>query len=73
MRICIEINCDSAALFEDDDHVDEVELHRILCSVPPKVNQQLERPPCLCDAPEAADKLLDINGNTIGTLKVIHD
>ena len=63
MIIRIEIDCDDDAL-EDDGSIDEVELHRILCTVPPKVNNQL-------DAPEALYKLLDINGNTVGTLKVI--
>jgi hypothetical protein len=71
MKIRIEIDCGNAAL-QDDDGVDEVELHRILCTVPPKVNKQLERDDeCVCDAPEVADKLMDINGNTVGTLEVI--
>jgi hypothetical protein len=70
MEIEIKINCDDAAL-EDDGGIDEIELHRILCTVPPKITSQLERDSeCICEAEESVDKLMDINGNTVGFLKV---
>lgn len=61
MRLDITINMDNAA-FEDDPG----ELLRILQTIPAKVEEQKARGACLCDAPEAGDKLLDINGNTVG-------
>lgn len=66
MRVIIEINCYSAA-FEDDPIP---ELRSILGTVPLKVVKQLSRPASLCDADESADKLMDVNGNTVGTVKV---
>ena len=70
MKISIEINCDSAAL---QDNLED-ELQRILDTVVMKVLAQLERDGrCICTAKESADKLLDINGNTVGTLSVWND
>jgi len=66
MRVTIEIDCDSAA-FEDD--IAEA-LRYVLATVPLKVQKQCLRPSCLCNAPESADKLLDINGNTVGRIMV---
>lgn len=67
MRILIEIDCNGSAL-----HSDIIgELGRILSTVPGKIEQQLERDGrCICFAKEAADKLIDINGNTVGTLEI---
>lgn len=68
MKIKIEINCDDAALHDDL----EGELPRILNTIPQKIRDQLERSGrCICEAPESVDKLLDINGNAVGTVKVI--
>jgi hypothetical protein len=67
MKIIIEIECDNAA-FEGGNRWRE--LKRILAEVPRKVAEINRRKPCLCDAPEASDKLLDINGNTVGKITV---
>lgn len=68
MKIKIEIDCDDDALHEDLEN----ELPRILRTVTPKVCKQLERDGrCVCEALESTDKLLDINGNTVGVLRVI--
>lgn len=65
--IHIEINCDGSALH--DDIIGE--LGRILSTVPSKIEQQLERSGrCICEAKEAADLLLDVNGNTVGTVRL---
>jgi hypothetical protein len=70
MKIKIEINCDDAALHDNL----EVELPRILTTALGKVYAQLERDGrCICEALESDDKLLDINGNTVGTVRVIRD
>jgi hypothetical protein len=66
MKILIEIECDNDAFSPSPYR----ELHRILSTVPRKVYEQLTRPNCACDAPESCDKLKDINGNSIGFLKV---
>jgi len=69
MKIEITIDTDNAA-FEDDPG----ELRRILDTVTAKVTSQLAREPgCVCDAPEIDDKLLDINGNTVGRVRVTED
>lgn len=66
MRIHITIDTDNAA-FEDDEH----ELLRIIQTIPAKIEEQKARgEDCLCDAPEAGDKLLDINGNTVGKVRI---
>lgn len=69
MKIRIEIDCDNAAF--EHDTIGEVE--RILRGIGPKLRDQMGRAPgCLCTAPESADKLKDRNGNTVGTLTIIH-
>jgi hypothetical protein len=74
MKVYIEIEMDSievvmgSAAFEHRARTSE--LHRILSMVASKVGDQLRRPDSLCDAPEAADKLLDINGNTVGSVRL---
>jgi hypothetical protein len=70
MKILIEINCDDAAL-HDNLHG---ELARIMYGIPDKVCAQLERSGrCICEALESSDKLIDINGNTVGTVRLSHD
>ena len=66
MLLEIKINCDDDALSSDPVG----ELARILGTVPDKVREQLAREPTLCNAPEAADKLRDINGNTVGFVRI---
>jgi hypothetical protein len=67
MKIKIEVDCKNAALHENL----EVELRRILNTATDKVLRQLERDDrCICEALESDDKLLDINGNTVGFLKL---
>lgn len=66
MKLTITIDMNNAA-FEDDPE----ELLRILKTVPAKVEEQrLRHADCVCDALEAGDKLLDINGNAVGTIKL---
>jgi len=66
MRVLIEIDCRNSAF----DHLED-ELARILSLCSAKIARQLERDPgCVCEAPEADDKLLDSNGNTVGTIRV---
>lgn len=68
MKIIIEINCEDAALHDDF----ETEFPRLLNTIPQKIYNQLERDGrCICEALESDDKLLDINGNTVGRLRVI--
>lgn len=63
MKLKVTIDMDNDAFVEDPMG----ELERILWTVRNKVERQLCRAEdCLCDAPEIDDKLLDINGNTIG-------
>ena len=70
MKILIEINCLHSALH--DNLIGE--LTRILGTVPEKVAKQLERDGrCICEALEGADKLRDINGNTVGTVFIERD
>ena len=67
MKVEIEIELDNDA-FADEGLLDE--LTRILCTIPGKVQRQMDRMESLCDAPEVDDKLLDINGNTVGSLSL---
>jgi len=65
MKIIIEVECQGAA-FDNFEY----EIHRILNQAEHKILQQRDREPAtICDAPEAADKLLDVNGNTVGTVR----
>jgi hypothetical protein len=66
MKVIIEIVLDSDAL----QYVGE--LSRILTTVEGKVTVQRGRSStCLCDAPEVSDKLLDTNGNTVGSVRLV--
>lgn len=65
-KLTIQIELKNAS-FEDDP---APEIKRILSSAIGKVRRQLDRAESLCKAPEADDKLLDINGNTVGTIKL---
>ena len=70
MKVVITVNCDTAAFDRSGDP--SVELSRILAGCVKKFRAQLAREPgCVCDAPEANDKLLDLNGNTVGSITVI--
>lgn len=62
MKAIIEIEMDNAA-FEDDLHG---ELQRILGTVPRKVYGQLS----CAGGTRKADLLKDVNGNTVGTVRV---
>jgi len=66
MKLTINIDLDNAAF---EDHMID-ELGRVLRSCVSKTIEQLERPDSLCDHPEAADKLLDLNGNTVGSIQL---
>jgi hypothetical protein len=72
MKLIIEIEMDNDAFdFVGGGEFNAAhELSRILRDVPNKMVAQLRRPASLCDAPEAADKLLDINGNTVGSVRL---
>lgn len=65
MKITIELETDNAA-FEDDFRF---ELKQILNQAFSKILSQKKRKPCKCTAPESIDKLLDTNGNTVGSVR----
>lgn len=65
MKIVIEFDTDNAA-FEDNPN----EWRAIFLQAVGKVKSQLQRKPCLCNHPESVDKLIDSNGNTVGTVTV---
>lgn len=67
MKLFIEIEMDNAA-FKDD--VAWEEIRRILSTASRKLEAQIDREPSICDVPEWADKLLDINGNTVGSIRL---
>lgn len=69
VKIEVEIDCENAAF--DPDPLPEI--HRLLVQLPWKVRAILARPDAVCDAPEADDKLIDLNGNTVGSFKVERD
>jgi hypothetical protein len=64
MKIRIEFDCDNAA-FEFDF---AGEVNAILRKAYRNIMDQSRRPKALCTHPEAADVLLDTNGNTVGTV-----
>lgn len=65
MKLTVKINMDN------DAFCDASELGRILSLVESKVQRQMGRSEAtVCDAPEVDDKLLDINGNTVGSVKL---
>ena len=67
MKLFIEIEMNNAAF--DGDPLPEVV--RLLEQAVGKVAMQLVRPEAtVCDAPESTDKLLDINGNTVGSVRL---
>jgi len=69
MKVTVEVNMDNDAFGEDlEDAL--WELSNILRRVPDKVRDQYGRPEALCDAPESADKLRDVNGNTVGYVRL---
>ena len=68
MKIEVELEVIHAAMH--DDFMGE--LARLLSTIPAKIANQLERDGrCICEALESDDKLLDINGNTVGFLRLI--
>jgi hypothetical protein len=68
MDITITINTDNDAFQHGGLYV---ELRRILSTCVEKIKEQRSRSlTCKCDAPEAADVLIDINGNTVGEIMV---
>ncbi len=67
MKLTIEIEMENAVFFEENPLT---EVKRILGTCIPKIREQLNRPKSLCDAPEAADKLYDINGNCVGMVRL---
>lgn len=67
MKIIIEIDTSNAAF---EDHGLGNELMFVFTRAKNKIIRQLERPPSLCDAPEADDKVQDSYGNTVGSVRV---
>jgi hypothetical protein len=68
MKIIIEFECDNAAF---EGWLFQREVLRILLDAHRKIGEQLSRKEgCVCTALESADKLLDSNGNTVGSVKV---
>lgn len=69
MKVTLEINMDNAA-FEDNPF----ELRSLLLIAATKVENQMMRDEnVICIAPEADDKILDSNGNTVGFVKLEKD
>ena len=67
MKLTIEIKMGDDALARHP----HAELERLLDTVKGKVLRQLDRDvQVVCDAPEVDDKLVDINGNTVGSVKL---
>lgn len=67
MRVTIEFETDNTA-FSDDF---TAELNHVLYSAEMKIWAQRRRKPAtVCTALESIDKLLDTNGNTIGTVRI---
>ena len=67
MKVVIEFECENAS-FEDDF---EDAVQHALSQACNKILAQHERTPAtVCNTPEALDKLLDINGNTIGKVRL---
>lgn len=69
MKVFIEFECDNAD-FEDSF---EGALRCVLSSCITKVLKQRSRSASVCTAPEAADKLYDVNGNTIGYVRLLKE
>ena len=67
MKISIVFSTDNAA-FKDCGFM--TECCKILDQAMDKIKAQRKRQRCLCTALESADKLLDTNGNTVGTLTI---
>lgn len=67
MKVTIEVEMNNDAF--DDGFNGLRELHRLLNLAVEKVGDQMSRSPSLCNHPESADKLLDKNGNTVGTVQ----
>lgn len=66
MLVKIEFSTDNAA-FEEAS-----EIHFVLAQIAKKVQAQAARSEdCICTAAEADDKLLDHNGNTVGSIVVV--
>lgn len=67
MKLTIEIEMSNAAFQENPT----LELSRTMDTVAGKVSRQLQREDgCICVALEIDDKLKDINGNTVGFVKL---
>ena len=68
MHLRIEVDMSNDAFVEDPLG----ELVRVLSTVVNKVRNQRDRDPrCICDAPEIDDVLKDVNGNTVGSIKLL--
>jgi rubredoxin len=66
-KVTIEVTLAGSAF----DRQPMIELEHILLRAVGKVEEQLaRRGGTVCAAPESADKLLDTNGNTVGTVRV---
>jgi hypothetical protein len=66
VKVYIEFDTDNAC-FEDNF---EGSLMHVLTEAALKIPQQMIREPSLCKHPESADILMDINGNTIGCVRL---
>jgi hypothetical protein len=67
MKVSIEFECGDDALSTDFEN----EVRYVLDRAKYKLVEQFDRVPAtVCTAPEAADKLLDSNGNTIGFVRL---
>lgn len=70
MKVTIEFTTDNDAF--EEDLLGETK--RILTQALRKIEAQLEREPgCVCTHPESTDKLLDSNGNTVGSVRAVRE
>jgi hypothetical protein len=65
-KVKIEFRIDNDAF----EILGDLEYDNILRQAIRKIKRLRERPPAICDAPEADDILKDSYGNTIGTVSV---
>lgn len=67
MDITIKINTDNDAFRGSGFYP---ELRRCFEQAVRKIHEQRKRPPAKCTAAESADKILDSNGNTVGSVEL---
>jgi hypothetical protein len=81
MKVIIEFDCDNASFHPEDDSpnlalrlsVFTYAMSMVLDQAKNKIFKQYVRPEALCEHNEADDLLYDVNGNRIGTVKLVRE